>query len=49
MPFGELTPRRVQWTWSIDTRCLVRSKATNGTTDSAVMDELRDMKNNFRG
>ena len=28
---------------------LFYSKATNRTTDSAIMDELRDMKNNFRG
>lgn len=27
----------------------VCSKATNGTTESAIMNELRDMKNDFRG
>jgi len=35
--------------WRIDPSCIFYSKATNRTADSAIMDELRDMKNNFRG
>ena len=47
MLFGKF-PRFVQQTANIDTGCLC-SKAANGTTESAIMNELRDMKNNFRG
>jgi len=49
MPFGEFTFRCVWLSWRIDTNCIVYSKATNLATDSAIMDELRDMKNKFRG
>jgi hypothetical protein len=30
-------------------RSVISSKATGDTTESAIMDKLRDMKNNFRG
>lgn len=46
MPFGEPA---VRWSSNCGVSILVHSKATNGTTESAIMNELRDMKNNFRG
>ena len=49
MPFGEFISRCVRRVWSIDAGSVISSKATDGTTDSAIMDKLRDMKNNFRG
>lgn len=36
-------------TRSADASRIACSKATSGTTESAIMYELRDMKNNFRG
>ena len=46
MPFGKFTSRRV---WNIDGSSVISSKATGSTTESTIMDKLRDMKNNFRG